>query len=536
MSQEPEKLDLDRGIIPTRIGRGTARALTWAFAVAVCAVPLGQLGVELARGQRPQAFEVFDRKPTRDNLQAFERSLERASLVRKDVRERAQLGMTRALAVGNGNVIVGREGWLYYRPGIELVNGRGILDESRLTQRRKKMLEANEKNPNPDPRPAIIAFHEACRASGVHLVVFPVPDKVSLQAGHLTARLAGPTAPPVNVGHQQFVEELLAAGVDVFDPTPSGITAADPPRYLWQDTHWNPEWMQSVARGLADHVQRTGTLRPGARRFAIQELPVRRVGDLVDMLELRHDQTVFAPQDVTVRRVIDSRTGAAWQSNPDADVVLLGDSFSNIYTAPQMGWGDAAGLGPHLSAYLRRDVHAITLNGSGASGTRREFANWPSPLKGKKVVIWQFAARELVAGNWEIVPVEPSSGASDIPSPPAAPVVVEGTVLAASDAPVPGAAPYKDALGYIRLRVDRVVEGTYPVPDGIMVVAVWSMKNDVLQPGAKYKAGTRLRLRAAPLRHVPPELQIVRRIDTLPADPPGGTRHPPYLALEEKEQ
>jgi len=531
-ANDPGQADPDRDILRTQIDRRLAWAMTGSFLAVIFSVPVVQVAIEFAQGRSVQAVELFTRVPTRENLHRYEKDLERASAARGAVRPYLQLGLSQYPRFGNSNVILGRDGWLFYRPGVEFLTGRGLLDEARLRLRRKELSGAGEAAPSPDPRPAILAFHEACRDAGVHLVVVPVPDKSVLQPGELTGRLgrAEQSEAPVNPDYARLLADLRGAGVDVYDPTPARLAPGESPRFLRQDTHWTPDWMESVAHDLAAHIRGRVPLTP-ERTYQVHETPVRRVGDLVDMLELPSGQRLFPPQEVVVRRVLDGRTGGPWKSNPDADIVLLGDSFSNIYTASEMGWGEAAGLPAQLSRFLGREVDAIALNGSGASGTRRELAHRPAPLTGKRVVVWQFAARDLVVGNWEVVPLPPSPAGGKPVAPPESdtPITIEGTVVATSRVPAPYSVPYKDCLTYTKLRVDRVAEGRYA--DDQIIAVLWGLKDNVLQPAAGYAPGKRLRLRLVPLRYAPPELQSVRRVDDL-----DDFEHRPYLALEEQEQ
>ena len=64
-----------------------------------------------------------------------------------------------------------------------------------------------------------------------------------------------------------------------------------------------------------------------------------------DMLKLPEGQTLFLPQTVSVHQVIDG-AGQPWEPDPEADVLLLGDSFTNMFSLDQMGWGETAGLAP----------------------------------------------------------------------------------------------------------------------------------------------------------------------------------------------
>jgi alginate O-acetyltransferase complex protein AlgJ len=86
-------------------------------------------------------------------------------------------------------------------------------------------------------------------------------------------------------------------------------------------------------------------------------------------------------------------------------VLLLGDSFTNIFSMEGMGWGAAAGLGPQLALALGRPLDVIAQNDSGAFATRqalsRELEAGQDRLAGKRVVIWEFASRELAVGDWK---------------------------------------------------------------------------------------------------------------------------------------
>jgi alginate O-acetyltransferase complex protein AlgJ len=122
------------------------------------------------------------------------------------------------------------------------------------------------------------------------------------------------------------------------------------------------------------------------------------------MLKLPEEQQLFQPQQVMVKQVQDA-SGNPWEPDAAADVLLLGDSFTNIFSLEGMGWGNAAGLGPHLALALGRPVDVIAQNDSGAFATRqalvRELQGGQDRLAGKRVVIWEFASRELSVGDWK---------------------------------------------------------------------------------------------------------------------------------------
>ena len=58
------------------------------------------------------------------------------------------------------------------------------------------------------------------------------------------------------------------------------------------------------------------------------------------LAQLPADQRLFPKESVSIRQVRDKRTGGLWRRSRSAEVLLLGDSFSNIFSLPDMGWGN----------------------------------------------------------------------------------------------------------------------------------------------------------------------------------------------------
>jgi alginate O-acetyltransferase complex protein AlgJ len=411
--------NLRRGILHTDVTRKVAGALVAVFLCGIYAVPISQVVLERVKGDDSVLPDLFRRWPTKDTIKQFEEDLDKASYSREAVRPRLQYVFTRFGGFGNTKAVVGRDGWLFYQPGVTAVGGPGFLDPAILDSRARAARDDGAPALHPDPRPAILAFSRFLAGRGIRLVLFPVPDKAGLQPTELHGRGRAGQSPGRNVDQPRLERELEAAGVLIFDPTPERITAAEPPRFLRQDTHWTPEWMEQVAQALATFVTARVPLGPpsAAERAAFTAIarPVARVGDVVDMLGLPSGQTLFAPQPITVHEVHDA-AGALFEPSPDGDVLLLGDSFTNVFTLGQMGWGEAAGLGPQLARALGRKVDVIAQNDSGAHATRQLLWNELTSgdetppaepglrrdrLTGKKVVIWELASRELAVGNWK---------------------------------------------------------------------------------------------------------------------------------------
>jgi hypothetical protein len=338
------------------------------------------------------------------DMAAFEDALEDESLLGRSLRPRAQRVLSGVLGAGNERVYLGRDGWLFFRPDTEYVTSAGFLDPRRL---RRRIAAASEWTapPQPDPRLAIIDFHRQLEARGITLIVMPTPVKPSIHPEQFATAYADRREPLQNPSYAAFVTDLEAAGVLVFDPAPSLAAARlSGAQYLATDTHWRPETMEAVASQLAGLIRQRLPLPPIASPgFRMEDRAVTNTGDTAAMLDLPAGQSLYPPEEVWTRQVREA-DGGAWRSSRDADVLVLGDSFSNIYALESMGWGSSAGFVEHLSVALGRPADRIIQNDDGAHATRTLLAQaGPARLAGKRVVIWQFATRELAFGDWKLV-------------------------------------------------------------------------------------------------------------------------------------
>jgi alginate O-acetyltransferase complex protein AlgJ len=395
---------LRRGIIATDVSRGAAWLLTLLFLGAIYAVPLAQAYLEKREDEESPLVDLVRRPPTAENLRQIEKGIEDASYAKSWVQPRVQLLLTRLARVGNKLAVVGHGGWLYYTPGVQHVGGPGFLEPEVLRGRAREALDAGQEPIHPDPRPAIFAFQQALAQRGIRLVLLPMPDKAGIEPGPLLGR-DGRVEMAQNVDYDRFLSELRAAGVAVLDARRSVPEPRTEPLFLAQDTHFTPGYMERIAADLGQLVIGLGVLPELAEKPVLRGAPqpASRVGDLVDMLKLPDDQSLFQAESVVVHQVQDA-AGTPWEPDESADVLLLGDSFTNIFTLEGMGWGNASGLAPHLALALGRPIDVIAQNDSGAFATRQALARalnaGQDRLAGKRVVVWEFAARELSVGDW----------------------------------------------------------------------------------------------------------------------------------------
>lgn len=396
-------VELRRGILRTEVSPLMARILLASFLLLIYGVPIAQAVIEKQNDEENMLFDIFRHLPTKERCERYEQDLENMSYAKDWVQPRVQQWLSR-LRAGNDSAMIGRGDWLYYTPGVMSVLGPGFLEPDVLEGRLEAARDAQDEPPQPDPRPAILEFQRALRRRGIALVLFPVPDKASLQPFELSGRRRSLQVPR-NPDYPRFVAELRAAGVLVFEPAQAVATPGGPPLFLAQDTHWTPQFMHTVAEELATFVRRHVALPDPSPRPSWTAAPrrVTRVGDIVDMLELPQGQRTFRPHTETIEQIWDDK-GALWEADEAADVLLLGDSFSNVFNAAPMGWGQSAGLPAHLALALGRELDLIAQNDSGAMATRqilsRALLNGEDRLAGKRVVIWEFASRELCVGDF----------------------------------------------------------------------------------------------------------------------------------------
>jgi alginate O-acetyltransferase complex protein AlgJ len=444
--EEEAKLALEH----TEISRATGWVLTLAFVLTIFSVPLIQSFLEVrenlaareqetknaqavAPGVLPHAFDALQELPTRnqvekvsnwreawsllpdaDRLKTHEDTLEAESFLTKWMLPRVS-GVLLSAGVGNEQVVLGQRDarghqWLFYKDDVDYLAGQGFLDPA-LRRERERAGNASAPAVQPEPLRAILDFQKQLATRNIRLIVMPTPVKPMLEAEHLIAREDEKTTPMQNPSYSQFMQSLEESGVLIFDPTPILQTRKNKNRqsqFLPSDTHWTPDAMQAVARGLAELLEREIPFSGVQREYSHHRRTVENLGDIAAMLTLPENQSFVSAQKIQIEPIFDAR-GAKWQSDKNAELLLLGDSFCNVYTLAGMGWGEGAGFAPQLSRFLKRPVDAVIVNAGGSHSSRQrligEMQRDTSRLQNKKVVVWEFSMRDLLSGDWKILPL-----------------------------------------------------------------------------------------------------------------------------------
>lgn len=440
---------------------------------------------------------------------AYEKALEDESFLAVAAIPPTQAVTAKFVGLGNEQVYIGRDGWLFYQPEVGYLTNEGFLSKDFLRARARGG-SGDEVQPN--PLKGILHFRDQLAARGIRLLILPAPVKPMIEPEHLSARYPANSGTVLqNPSYPAFLKALDAAGVDYLDV--SSALAAEKlrtglPQYLRTDTHWTPEAMDNAATLLSEKLRSMGVPSNTVTDLKRTTESIAGTGDIAAMLKLPASSTLYPAQTVTIQPVSKS-DGSTWTPDPSASVLVLGDSFCNIYSLEAMRWGKSAGFAEQLAFHLRAPIDAILRNDAGAHATRdllaRELAQGRDRLVGKKVLVWEFAMRELSVGDWKLITLPPAtasrpaasttteaaSGKFYAPADGASPIRVTATVTAASKFPRPGSVPYKDHIFAISL---SNITGSGVPANSRAVVYLWSMKDNVLTPASNWKAGDRVAL------------------------------------------
>ena len=523
----------------TEVHRSVARVLVGVFLMLIVGAPVAQLVVDpgfytTARPAFSRTQDPADQARPRSALQALfdrNRSLLAAidrlddritddSLVTTVIRPPVQYLLTTRLGTGTALVHRGTQEWLFYGPDVAYVTGNGFLTPAQLT-RRATSGDTRVTAAQPDPRSVILDLHQQLARRGIDLIVMPTPVKPGVHPERLTRRARGSAAIARNPSYESFVAELTRRGVLVFDVAAEleeMKRATAEPLYLATDTHWRPDTVARVAERLASFIDQHADL-PGRPPtvYRTSQIVVTNSGDTLRLLDLPAAQAAYPAETVTLRQIASS-DGEAWRGDRDADVLLLGDSFANVFSLAEMGWGTAAGLAEQLSFALQRPVDRIARNDSGAHASREalatELGRGRDRLEGKRLVIFQFANRELGQGDWRVVDLTfavPPDLASFVTPRPGLQLEVRGVVAEIGPVPRPRSVPYRDHIVGVHLTQVAAETAGPPVDGTEALVYLWSMRDDALTPVTDLRAGDPIHLRLESWADVADDLDGINR-------------------------
>ena len=125
------------------------------------------------------------------------------------------------------------------------------------------------------------------------------------------------------------------------------------------------------------------------------------------MLQVQQIERTLEPEILGCLQVLEAGTREPYHDSPESEVLVLGDSFLRIYQHDEPG---SAGFIAHLARELGQPLTAIVNDGGGSTLVRQALSRRPALLMNKRLVIWEFAERDIRYGTegWQIVPLDRS--------------------------------------------------------------------------------------------------------------------------------
>ncbi|MBN1760700.1 MAG: hypothetical protein JW863_20395 [Chitinispirillaceae bacterium] len=353
----------------------------------------------------------------RQYLRAYEKELEDRSIFILAIRPVMQLVRYALLEDAGVKAMTGRNGWLFYRPGIEYLYRPSVYDP------RSRSVDYNDKAINDDPVAIIADFRDQLAERNVELMVVIVPGKGSIYPDLLSKKVTPELRGEVS-STPAIINRLRNKNIEVVDLFGPMLeergrdSLAGDSVYLARDTHWRSRGVLRAAATVAEAVRKRPWYNDEHMTvvWSVDTVEVVRTGDVGVMTGL---------PDVTLRRLrlsfdsevtnsfpvwhnyLDS-SGTVIRREPFRDdfrngrIVILGDSFSRIYQTDEPR---GAGWVAHLARELSEPLGAIISDGGASTLVREKLARKSGILKGKRLVLWEFVERDLRYGafGWKKV-------------------------------------------------------------------------------------------------------------------------------------
>ena len=441
-------------------------------------------------------IELFNKKKNQslnEHLKSFEKNLETAFFAETPRKLTQSTLSLSPLKEGNRNVRIGKDGWLFLDNAIESLTGQGPFHDGPFPF---------QKYGN-SPVDAIKRFADQLDNFGARLILVSIPSKAMIYPEKINHNIKGPISHP---DAQRLVSELNSLpNLDVLDLTRSLFNLKkDKKVFLKQDTHWTPEAMEEAAKIIANHIKSMDINIDKVNLNPKQKEGRKAYGDLVEKINIWDGAF---NQESVIAKPIKGNT-----RDRNSKIILLGDSFTNIYSSNEgLGWGNNAGLPEHIASNVGTPIDVISINGGGATEVRKKLAQRrgsSEDMKNKKVVIWAITCRDLFLSqeqcidrniSWENVsfdkrPLEKKPTNNKI--------TIRAKLIEKPKIPDPNQTTYKDLLYGADYEIIETISGQVPEEGKKIAIVNWAFKNRVLLPSADYEIGSVRNLQLMPFEEM----------------------------------
>ncbi len=303
-----------------------------------------------------------------------------------------------AVPRGGRKALVGPGGWLFYQPGVSCLTQRARPGDSTVQ----------------DAVTAVTALSRRSRGAR-----HPPHRHARAEQGERVSGPAGPFSPPrprrsSAEETRAFLARCKAAGVEVVDLFALYRDARDgrrtrrsisnrtaigpPPAWRWRRTPWPARLFER------------GWLTPGTVHYDARPAPIRELGDLVRMIRSPQIEARLPPQSIATEPGRPAAIPAPFSPTTRRPKCWCSATASCASTSATRRAGP--GFVAHLALALGRPVAGIINDGGASTLVRQELYRRPRLLSRAKVVVWEFAERDIRLGTegWQTVPLPPHGG------------------------------------------------------------------------------------------------------------------------------
>jgi SGNH hydrolase-like domain, acetyltransferase AlgX len=241
------------------IKRSTAWALIIFFAILIITPPIHQISTEWQQvgPEHLKITGILGVFPTHESNKLFENTLARDSILASQARKFYQNLVTRTLGQGIETVVVGLDGFLFFRKEVDYCAGKGFLS-IRSHKHENRAVDSRTADSNCSPLESIFDYHSKLKERGIQLVVVPIPIKPSVYPDKIWHHYSNEAGPGLNPDHRLFCQRLAEKGVkciDLADDFWKARFAAPEFLYLRGDTHWSPRGVALAADNIAKECE-----------------------------------------------------------------------------------------------------------------------------------------------------------------------------------------------------------------------------------------------------------------------------------------
>jgi hypothetical protein len=289
----------------------------------------------------------------------------------------------------------GKDGWLFFRREIDYLNGGDLVNQP------------TDKN----PLVVLKEFKSFLDKYNISLLFCVIPNKSDIYFERLPVDAPVEPAAIINPYGRKFLADLQKKGIEILDLLPDFLAAKRDDQknrealYQKHDTHWTLRGLQIVTRRIADRIKQYpwyGELAKGAIRYTLKNTSCLRLGDIVERLPEK-DRAAYPADSLAAQQVVNPDGSLYKASNPDAPIMLIGDSFTGVFELVDC---KSAGVGAHIAAAIGIPVDIITSWGGGPLVRDKMLRARKKDLTKKRLVVYMMVARDLYNYSQNWLPLE----------------------------------------------------------------------------------------------------------------------------------